>query len=384
MNKTEFDIAIVGGGLVGASLALALAPKWRVVLIERAVQQLPSHVDTDWDNRIYAISPGSQTFLRSLGVWPPVRAGVIRQMDVRGDAGGAIHFDALDLAADALATTVENRSLQSTLWQALAGRVELINPAELQAVRFGADAVQLTLADGRELSTKLAVAADGAHSWLREKAGIPFSLQPYHQCGVVANFDCERPHGDIARQWFRADGILAWLPLPANRISIVWSTNDEHANELKALSPTELAQRVAAAGGRVLGSLHCITPAAAFPLALGRAAKVNGLRLALVGDAAHTVHPLAGQGVNLGFGDAKALAGVLNAAVGRDPGDAHLLARYARSRAEDVLRMQMVCDGLQKLFSLQYPLLRPLRNLGLNLTDGAGPLKRLLMQQAFR
>ncbi|MGQ5524978.1 UbiH/UbiF family hydroxylase [Chitinimonas sp. PSY-7] len=384
MNNTDFDIAIVGGGLVGASLALALASNWRVVLIERTAQQAPSYADGDWDNRIYAISPGSQAFLRTIGAWPPVRPGWIRKMDVRGDAGGAIHFDALDLAADALAATVENRSLQATLWQALANRVTLISPAEMQSVEFGADSVQLRLADDRVLNAKLAVAADGAQSWLREQAGIQFSRQPYHQCGVVANFTCERPHGDIARQWFRTDGILAWLPLPGNRISIVWSTDDDHAVKLRAMSSSDLANRVAMAGGRALGDLHCITPAAAFPLSLGRAAKVTGSRLALVGDAAHTIHPLAGQGVNLGFGDASMLASILNASPGRDPGDAYLLARYARSRAEDVLRMQMVCDGLQKLFSLQYPFLSPLRNFGLNLTDSAGPLKRLLMQQAFR
>lgn len=384
MSTTDFDIVIVGGGLVGASLALALAPKWRVAVLERAAPAAPHPQADDWDNRVYAISPGSQSFLAGLGAWPPVRAGRIREMDVRGDAGGAIHFDALELAADALAATVENRCLQAGLWQALAGQVELICPASLSAVSFAAAQVSLQLADGRQLTAKLAVAADGANSWLREQAGIAFSRQPYHQRGLVANFHCERPHGEVARQWFRHDGILAWLPLPGNRISIVWSTDDNHADSLLALTAADLATRVAAAGGRALGHLTALTPAAAFPLALGRAGRAAAPRLALVGDAAHTVHPLAGQGVNLGFADAKVLAQLLDQVAGRDPGDVMLLARYARSRAEDVLLMQTVCDGLQKLFAHTHPVLASVRNLGLSLTDRAGPLKRLLMQQAFR
>lgn len=384
MSEHDFDIAIVGGGLVGASLALALAPHWRVALLERTPAPQPSHAEQDWDNRVYAISPGSQHFLRRIGGWPPVRPGWIRKMDVRGDGGGALGFDALDLAVDALAATVENRSLQASLWQALAGQVSILCPAQLQSVQFSSDAVSLQRADGATVRARLAVAADGAQSWLREQAGIAFQRQPYQQRGVVANFHCERPHGDIARQWFRADGILAYLPLPGNRISIVWSTDDAQAEALLVLAPAELAAKVAAAGGHALGALEVITPAAAFPLALGRAERVWAPRLALIGDAAHTIHPLAGQGVNLGFGDASVLADILNQAPGRDPADPALLARYARSRAEDVLRMQTVCDGLQKLFSPQRPKLGLLRNLGLNLVDHAGPLKRLLMQQAFR
>lgn len=384
MSETDFDIVIVGGGLVGASLAQALATQWRVALIERTVPPAPSHADGDWDNRVYAISPGSQAFLAGIGAWPPRRPGWIRQMDVRGDAGGAIRFDALDLASEALAATVENRSLQASLWQALAGRVTVLAGSVLKTVRFGSDAVSLTLDDGRLLRARLAVAADGAQSWLRGAGGIEFRRWPYQQRGVVANFVCERPHADIARQWFRADGILAWLPLPGNRISIVWSTDDAHAEALLALAPQDLADKVAAAGGHALGRLQLLTAPAAFPLALGRAEQMVAPRLALVGDAAHTIHPLAGQGVNLGFGDAAALAEVLAAVPGRDPGDTALLQRYARRRAEAVLRMQTVCDGLHKLFSPKHPFLGPLRNLGLNLTDRAGPLKRLLMQQAFR
>ncbi|WP_374350951.1 FAD-dependent monooxygenase, partial [Chitinimonas sp.] len=345
----------------------------------------------DWDNRVYAISPGSQATLAAIGGWqlPEGRLGRIRVMDVRGDAGGAIRFDALDLGSEQLAATVENRSLQSSLWAALQGRASLFTAAELTAVDFAGKAVTLSLADGRSLRARLAVAADGAQSWLRQQAGIDFKRWPYQQRGVVANFRCEKPHADMARQWFRGDGILAWLPLPGRQISIVWSTDDAHAAELCALPPAELAVRVAAAGAYALGEFTPLTPAAAFPLVLGRAASAVGQRLALVGDAAHTVHPLAGQGVNLGFGDVKVLAEVLNGAAAKatgrpDPGDALLLARYARGRAEDVLLMQTLCDGLQKLFGRSDALSARLRNAGLSLTNRAGPIKRSLMRQAFQ
>ncbi|HEY9103806.1 UbiH/UbiF family hydroxylase [Chitinimonas sp.] len=380
----EFDLVIVGGGLVGASLALALAPHWRVAVLERSAPAVPSLAEDDWDQRIYAISPGSQDFLHRIRAWPPKRQGLIREMDVRGDAGGAIRFDALELASSQLAATVENRLLQHTLWQALAGKATLLAPAQLERVQFGTDAVRLTLADGRVLQARLAVAADGANSWLRGQAGIDFRRQPYQQQGVVANFRCARPHGDIARQWFRKDGILAWLPLAGQRLSMVWSVDDEQAQALLALPAEQLADRVSAAGGRSLGALELIGRPAAFPLSLGKAERTVGLRLALLGDAAHTIHPLAGQGVNLGFGDARVLAELLNARPGGDPGDAMLLQRYARARAEDVLTMQTVCDGLQKLFASHDPVLGRLRNLGLQLTDRVGPLKRAMMRQAFR
>ncbi|MBV8656856.1 MAG: UbiH/UbiF family hydroxylase [Burkholderiales bacterium] len=387
MNNLDFDIAIVGGGLVGASLALALAPRFRVALIERSPDPAAGLPAGAWDSRIFAVSPGSLGFLNRIGAWqamPQERVGTIREMDVRGDQGGVIHFDALEVAADHLAVTVENGTLQAALWQAMAGQVALMSDVSVAAVRFEADRAVLTLAGGRDIAAQLAVAADGARSWLRDAAGIGFARQPYGQQGVVANFICERPHQGIARQWFREDGILAWLPLPGNRISMVWSTPDAHAAALMALSPTILADKVAAAGQYALGAFEVLTPAAAFPLALGRADQVVGKRLALVGDAAHTVHPLAGQGVNLGFGDAALLSDLLLRHAGTDVGLQRLLSSYARGRAEEVLTMQTLCDALCRLFAKPDPLLRGLRNLGLDLTNHVSPIKRALMRRAFQ
>jgi 2-octaprenyl-6-methoxyphenol hydroxylase len=386
MKTHDYDILIVGGGLVGASLALALSGHWRVAILERSAPPTASSDPDIWDSRIYAVSPGNRAFLEGIGGWrvSADRVGNIREMDVRGDDGGQIRFDALEMAADRLAATIENNALQASLWQAMDGRVALIAGSKAVAASFDADAACVELDDGRKITAALAVAADGAQSWLRQTAGINFTRRPYGQSGVVANFRCERPHGDIARQWFRKDGILAWLPLPGNRISIVWSTDEQKTAELRAMDAHTLADHVAAAGGRQLGAFETITPAAAFPLALGRASKVTGTRLALVGDAAHTVHPLAGQGVNLGFGDARCLAEILHPAHVDDTGAPHLLARYARARAEEVWTMQTLCDGLQRLFDSRDPVLAGLRNFGLSMTNHAGPLKRVLMRRAFQ
>ena len=213
--------------------------------------------------------------------------------------------------------------------------------------------------------------------------GVP---RAYGQSGVVANFETERAHRGRALQWFLPDGsVLAWLPLPGRRISIVWSAPTELATELMALDAAGLAARVAEAGGHELGALTAITPAAAFELSFLKLPAVVGDRLALVGDAAHGVHPLAGQGVNLGFGDAAALAAILGArGPVTDAGAAILLERYARRRAGPVLAMQTVTDGLVRLFDVRASWLRVLRNRGMGAVGAIGPLKRLLAQPALR
>jgi ubiquinone biosynthesis UbiH/UbiF/VisC/COQ6 family hydroxylase len=230
------------------------------------------------------------------------------------------------------------------------------------------------------------VGADGLRSWVRASAGIVAAPRSYGQTAVVANFACERAHHGQARQWFLDDGgILAWLPLPGRRVSIVWSAPDTLAAELKALAPDALARRVAAAGSDALGAFTCLTPAAAFPLQFLRLPTVVAHRLALCGDAAHGVHPLAGQGVNLGFGDVEALAAIL-----RERGPVHdagapiLLDRYARRRAGPVRAMQTVTDTLAHLFGLRMPWARAARNLGMSGLDRMPSAKRLLAEPALR
>ena len=380
---------IVGGGLVGSSCALALGQMGLdTVLVEGQVPPALSQGEGEWDSRIYALSPGSVRFLEELGVWarlPSARLQAVSAMHIHGDDGkSTLHFSAYEAGVAALAWIVEGRLLQQALWQALreCSRVVCHRPAKPAGLMFEADWAQLVLDDGRALAAKLIVGADGARSWVRQQAGLRFCDKDYHQLGVVANFACEKPHGGIARQWFRSDGILAWLPLPGNHLSMVWSTDTAHAAALLALPPEELGARVGQVSDAV-GSLACITPPAAFPLHLIQVDRVVAPRLALIGDAAHQVHPLAGQGVNLGFGDAEVLARELSCRGQRDLGELALLRRYERARKEDVLAMQFVTDGLKELFAHPHPLVGALRNLGLSLTQRAGFLKQALVRHAL-
>lgn len=381
------DVAIVGAGLVGASLALALAPAGlRVALVEPRVFAEPP---ADWDSRIYAISPGSAAFLATLGVWDAdhnARIARVEHMRIFGDErGAAMAFSAYEAGLRELAFIAESGRLQAALWQQLAAapHVTLYCPASCVSLTQHADAAEIALENGQTLRARLVVGADGAHSWVREQAGIKAHARAYGQWGVVANFECALPHHQTAYQWFRADGVLALLPMPGNRVSMVWSAPDQHAQALMAMDAAALALCVSDAGENTLGPLQVITPAAAFPLTLQRVDALVRPRLALVGDAAHNVHPLAGQGVNLGFRDASALAAVLcDRGAQRDCGDYALLRRYERARKEDVLTMQLVTDSLQKLFASNAVWLSRARNLGIKLVDSQALVKNLLVKHA--
>jgi ubiquinone biosynthesis UbiH/UbiF/VisC/COQ6 family hydroxylase len=386
-----YDVVIAGAGLVGLSLAPMLArADLSVALLDRLPVTTGDADPATWDARVYALSPGSAAFLRAVGAWqalPCERVAAIESMRVVGDAGARLEFSAYDMGERALAWIVEERELRAALVPAVRrGGVDVIDNAEPESIAWTATGATLRLADGRALSAKLVVGADGARSWVREAAGIVVEPRSYGQTAVVANFASERAHQHCARQWFRADGgVLAWLPLPGRRISIVWSAPDALAQELLALPPQALAARVAEAGDGVLGKLTCITPAAGFPLRYLRLPTSVAHRLALVGDAAHGVHPLAGQGVNLGFGDAQALATVLaERGPVADPGAPILLERYARRRALPVFAMQAVTDGLARMFGPGSPWLRALRNTGMSALDRLPVLKRALAQPALR
>jgi len=239
-----------------------------------------------------------------------------------------------------------------------------------------------------ELGAQLVVGADGARSLVRERAGIASATRAYGQTAVVANLACERPHRNVAFQWFQGrdkeGAILALLPLPGDHVSIVWSTATAHAERLLALEGEALAREVAEAAGHALGEMRLVTPARGFPLQRLRAARLVAPRIALAGDAAHVIHPLAGQGANLGLQDAQALAAVLGSrAPGRDPGDPGLLRRYERARAESILAMRATVHGLHRLFDAPGPAAARLRNLGLKLADRLPVLKNLLMRHAM-
>jgi len=384
----HFDIVIVGAGTVGVTLACLLGDEgFRVALVEA---RHPPESDGAVDPRVWALTPASERILRRIGAWERIDGaaiGAFREMEV-WDAGGTgrIRFDSAEIGVPALGSIIANRRVQAALAESLCERaaVERIRPARPAALRFTRDAVEVALNDGGVLCAALVVGADGADSTVRRLAGIVADVHPYRQSAVVADVRTEIPHGEIARQRFLADGPLALLPLADGCSALVWSTAPAHAAALLAMDGeafcAEVEQGTEAVLGRVLGT----GPRTAFPLRLLRARAYVRTGLALVGDAAHTVHPLAGQGVNLGLLDAAALAEVLTQArrAGRAPGALGVLRRYERWRKGENQAMALVLDGFKRLFESPRAPVRRLRNLGLDLTDAAVPVKRLIMRRA--
>ena len=409
----DFDIVIIGGGLVGASLAAALKPSGlSIALVEgQSFSALPTddtpHSNSllragegadaplggiavdDWDSRIYAVTPGNAEFLRACGAWQKLdmrRVQQVEEMHVFGDTGAELDFSAYQIGAAELTFILESRLLQQALWDGLQQQdnLTLLNPARCAELTWHPDAAHLKLQDGRELKAKLIVGADGRDSWVRHQAGMPEAPTPYHQHGLVANFSTSKPHHGIAHQWFQPDGILALLPLPEKRVSIVWSVSPEKSAALIALSPEALCETVASASHHTLGDLKVLTPPSAFALRVLNLAHLTKPRLALIGDAAHNVHPLSGQGVNLGFRDARQLVEVLTQhGTPADCGELALLRRYEKARRDDILSMQLTTDTLKHLFINDNPVLRTLRNLGLNATNRFTPLKKMLARHAL-
>jgi ubiquinone biosynthesis UbiH/UbiF/VisC/COQ6 family hydroxylase len=382
----QFDLIIVGGGLAGAGLAIALRDTpLRIALVEHQPPLRPE----GWDARVYAISPANVAFLEKVGAWRHLdheRIAPIRAMDIHGDAGGRLAFSAYEAGVPELGWILESSLMAHEFWESAKrqGNLTLFCPGASSCLEFDADFVRLGLSDGTTMSARLLVGADGRDSWVRCSAGLTATDTPYGEKGVVANLATEKPHRNIARQWFSDAGVLAYLPLPGNRISIVWSTADDYADELCALPSDVFCKRVADAGGQALGRLELITPPAAFPLRLIRVPQTVAPRVALIGDAAHGIHPLSGHGINLGFQDASELAMLLAAAQPwQDIGDERFLQRYQRARREETALMQAATDGLRRLFRESPPGVRGLRNLGLNLTDGLPFVKNVLVRYAL-
>ena len=383
---SNYDIAIVGGGLVGAALACAFGGSGlKVAVLERHVPKAPA--DDTYDLRVSAITPASRALFEALGVWPGIAArpmGRVAAMEVWDR--GAIRFDAADIGEPALAYIIENGAMAAALYARMQHytNVHSVAPAELVAVEIK-DGAALTLRDGRRISARLLVGADGADSAVRQYAGLALRRFALAQTAIVATVRTERSHDDAAFQHFLPTGPLALLPLAdAHHVSIVWSADTPRAQALMALDDAAFATELAHAFGDRLGALSIASTRAAFPLALTHAVDYTAPAVALVGDAAHTVHPLAGQGVNLGLLDAAALAEVVLEAhgAGKDIGAHHVLRRYERWRKGDNWTLLAVTGGFKLLFGNDWPLVREARNLGLMATDRVPFAKNLFMRRA--
>jgi len=386
----QFDVIIIGAGIVGATAACALGEAGvRVALVEAR----PLVRDTDdgvRDARVFAITRASQRIFETLGVWDRIMtrgAYPFRDMEV-WDAGGTgvIHFDCADIGEPCLGHMIEPRIIHAALLERLRSiaAITLFCPAQFADITIDEAAVSVNLADGSTLNAALIVAADGARSPLRERLYIPIHVHDYHQSGLVARVATELPHQSMARQRFLPGGPLAFLPMEEGWSSIVWTLPTAEIAGMLALEQDAFHASLGQAFDFRLGRIVDSERREAWPLTRLHAEHYVRERVALTGDAAHVIHPLAGQGVNLGLLDAAALTEVVLAARSRggDPGSLPVLRRYERWRRGDNLLMMSAMDGFNVLFGNELGPVRWLRNFGLSMVNAAGPAKDLLMRHA--
>jgi len=397
--RLQPDIAIVGAGLVGSGAAIALHQEgFSVLLIDNLNRKQPVPLVQAWDNRVYAISPSNAAWLERLGVWSRLdstRIGIMQSMEIHGDATAPpLLLAAEEVNTDHLGYIVEAQALMQAMMQQITsldiptlfdGTCTMINNTENQvSLSISQESEQTQL-----IETNLLLAADGGQSWVRQELDINAQQFSYQQVALVANFTVEQSHANIARQWFShdADGdmiILAWLPLNDHTISIVWSVSSLFGAKLLALSDESFTQHVADAGGRCLGELKLLAKPSSFPLSQQKAESLFQDCVLLVGDAAHKIHPMAGQGVNLGFRDVLDLVKVLaNKNQYQSLHDHSLLRKYTRLRKVDMAQMLLLTDGLYRLFANSHPAVKNLRSWGLSIAKQAF-VKKILVAQAIR
>ncbi|MDL5385214.1 FAD-dependent 2-octaprenylphenol hydroxylase [Aeromonas hydrophila] len=391
MQMQNVDVVIVGGGMVGLGLAAALkGSALKVAVVEG---QLPeSELDEVPDNRVSALSLASQRILQQVGAWRGIEARRLQpyvQMEVwEQDSFGRIAFDAASLRQPELGHIVENRVIQLALLEAIldGDNIQLLSPARASSLQSGEAGSLLLLEDGRALSAKLVVAADGAHSWVRRQADIPLTSWDYGHHALVATVRCAEPHEAVARQIFTPEGPLAFLPLwQPDLCSIVWSVPAARAETLCQCDEEQFNRQLTTAFDGRLGLCKVAGARSAIPLTARYARDFARERLVLVGDAAHTIHPLAGQGVNLGLLDAAALAEQIlhNQAAGKDIGQLANLRGYERWRKSEAASMLAAMEGLKRLFAGANPLKKLVRGAGLCAFDLLTPLKQSVIRAAM-
>ncbi|WP_449044445.1 UbiH/UbiF/VisC/COQ6 family ubiquinone biosynthesis hydroxylase [Paracoccus versutus] len=389
--RTDFDILIAGGGLNGPALALALADAGLSVAVADA-RPADARAGDAFDGRAYALALASQRLLAALGLWPELapNAQEIRKVEATQGAPGegagpfGLHFDGAELEEGRLGYMLEDRFLYRALLAAMQGRVTHLPGLSVTGQETEGAAIRATLSDGRSISARLLVGADGRQSGVAARAGIRRIGHDYGQIALVAAVDHELPHEGTAHQYFMPTGPLAILPLPGNRSSIVWSEAETSARAIMELPDDEFLAVLRPRFGDFLGEIRLAGPRFSYPLNLTLAERYVAPRVALLGDAAHGVHPIAGQGLNLGLRDVAVLAEVLVAARrrGEDIGADLVLARYQDWRRPDATALALGMDGVNALFSNANPLLRTAREIGMGLVDAIPPLRRGFMRQA--
>lgn len=394
-SQISTDVVIVGAGLVGLTAAIALSRLGKQVVLTDA-QPLPEFPqgwiedNAKWDTRIYALTNDTVHWLIDIGVWahvPANRVNGIAAMHLWSPTGvhatPSLTLDAADAHMQDMGHIVESQALTYACWQVLAGTdVTVITDAPAQALQHSAHQVQLTLPQ-HEIEAKLLLGADGGRSWVRAQCGVNVSTVDFAQTALVTNYQAEKQHGNIARQWFGAHETLALLPMPEQQVSLVWALSKDLANAKQALSPEALAAEVGSRCGDALGKLTPSGAVVSFSLVQKTADQIAMPGILLLGDAAHQIHPMAGQGVNLGFQDVQALCHELGMLPALRPiGDAGFLRHVMRSRQLDIVKMHSLTRGLDKWFSRPEPAWTHAAILGLRGLENSVMLKRFLIRTA--
>ena len=389
----EYDVIIVGAGMVGTAMAVALAQQGlAIALINNTEPQLEWASD-GYDSRVSAITRASQNLFIQLGAWDEMRSLRVSPYtdmhvwDAKGN--GQVHFDAADIGEPDIGHIIENRVILKALhhqWQKISnGTSSSYWPVGASQLLVEKDKVCLTLDNGTSLTAKLIVGADGGRSWIRQAAGISIKGWDYDHTALVTTVKTELPHQHTAWQRFLAGGPLAFLPLTEGMSSIVWSTSASHAQQLLEMDDLRFATELQAGIENTLGKIEYVGSRAAFPLRFFETEHYAGQRLALMGDAAHIIHPLAGQGVNLGLADVASMKDIIMQATvqGRDIGSAMTLRKYERARRADNRAILVAMDGLKRLFSSESVAVQRARNNGMSLLNKITPLKNIIIQQAM-
>jgi 2-octaprenylphenol hydroxylase len=388
-NTQHYDVIIAGGGITGLTLACALKDSGlRLAVIDR---REPPPVEKEYALRVSAINRASIKVLNAVGAFErmqQMRVSPFREMHVWDSTGvGQIHFDAAELGLDTLGYIIENNVIQLALLEVLkqADTIDWLCPAQIDSLDIAPDGKRVKLIDGKELTAELMVGADGSQSLVRKAMGLELVRKSYQQQAIVCTVATEYDHQHTAWQCFLPTGPLAFLPLADGSCSIVWSLDESQVEQKMALHDDAFATTLEQAFEYRLGAVKTVSARAVFPLGHGHVDQYVQQGLALIGDAAHNIHPLAGQGANLGIMDAACLAEVVSDAMHaqRRWSALHTLRKYERRRKGDNRLMEATMTGFKHLFGNDNPLLAEVRNIGLNLVDHAGPIKQLFINQAL-
>ena len=388
-SNQHFDVIVIGAGLIGLAAVIALAAQGKhVALVDANPKPKLNKLNKVWDSRIYALTPSTERWLGQQGIWSLIDQSRIQYVEGMAlwspKSESPLHFHASDANLSNLACIIENQNLMLALWQQVeALNIPMLMGSTCKCIAYEDDQVVVQFDKDCQITAQLLVAADGANSSVRHALGITTNTKDFNQTALVANYRIENRHNNVAMQWFKPHETLALLPMPDKYISMVWAVSTGKAQKLLTLTKEELAESVRLASNNVVGGLVPVSGTSSFLLRQVTVSKQTGERVVFVGDAAHQVHPMAGQGANLGFRDIIELESLIKSSHPlQDIGDAFFLRQYARTRKADIIRMNTLTSGLDTMFAFESKALARLVSVGMQQLDKYATIKRVLIKQA--